>query len=237
MTSFTPPSDAQPSAPSVEKLPTYTETPVPGFFTYFVILDGKYRGIYTDWAVVGPAVRLLKASHRKVTSWSAAVEALNNADVAIAMVTNQMASVSINDAAQTSAASQAHVSTGAAATTSSRELPTASMRTPAPAAPAAPPAPPPSRSPSPSSLPTGELVALVATDEEIEEGMEEHVQGRGSRPRNSHGGWPYLAVARGRKRGIFPNTPAAISLTVGYPGQLARGFRTIGGAHLWLEEH
>ncbi|KAI0038916.1 hypothetical protein FA95DRAFT_1613006 [Auriscalpium vulgare] len=239
MTSFPPPSStpnasATEGLPPDERLPSYTEVFVPGATKYYVILDGKYRGIYTNWAVVGPVLNLIQANHRKVYSFSDAQDALRDSDIAMAMVTAHLAGLSVDSGNQVKAPVQPEVPVNsgahesAASSTASQPAQSNAIAGPLPAA----------TTQTPPLLPllqSGELIALIASSADIEEGREEYLKGRGGRP--AGGGWPYLAVARGRRRGIFANSPEASALVVGYSGFLSRGFRTVGAAHLWLLDH
>ncbi|KAI0037994.1 hypothetical protein FA95DRAFT_1613712 [Auriscalpium vulgare] len=55
---------------------------------------------------------------------------------------------------------------------------------------------------------------------------------RGSRPR---GGWPFLAIARGARTGVFPKSARAHDrYASGVPHAVSRGFRTEAECRAWI---
>ncbi|KAI0038713.1 hypothetical protein FA95DRAFT_1613167 [Auriscalpium vulgare] len=165
------------------RLPGYTETFVPGKYVYYVLVDMRYRGIYTDWTVIGPVARQ---------------RAIKDHDLAMAILANDMANMAVSSAVSEGSQQQATEH-------GDNAPPSPALAEPAPIVV---PDDGSDQSDGHSSdseannedVPgEDELTELIPTEAEIAEGYAEE---RGSRP---GGGWPYLAVARGRRRGIFLN--------------------------------
>ncbi|KAI0040687.1 hypothetical protein FA95DRAFT_1576814 [Auriscalpium vulgare] len=216
-----------PLPPPTVVLPSHTTGPVAGINKYYAVEGTPFDGVHTNWVTIGPLLRTIPgATWGGYPTYEAAHSSLVNASIAQQLVAAAMMQPTVV-APAAPPPPPAGAEPAAAAAFATHALVDALEEA---AASNSPPPSPTLSSVSSSSGPTALSDHSSFVDVEVDDPI---TAARGSRPR---GGWPYLAIARGTRTGVFPNSARAHDkYASGVTRAASRGFRTEDECRAWLD--